>query len=509
MKLREQQIRLTHGMVDLRDGCMPEIYRSQKWCEAMYQRMYVAADIVRPYSKGLALFCLGFLHCGIGGGQLGVTYQQSLLLCKHSSLSTSCHQQTSPITPTSLLGATASKSAKMLLCKRECDSRYCVSDPQTHEAMAKHPELVERYANESQQIRNAIKTLVHADASFTQLHWVEILPLMKKFGNDIALMHHTSFRHLAAPAEILDNVLTSFDRGIWCLEQIVWVPGSARCQEHREWTVQLPPHLARFIGSQQVTSHCPTHSQNLQPQIPAPQAQTLAPQVNIRFHNMKLPPRQMERSSPEMQPSPCVSPPLAAGNTHVGDQLSLAETAAYVSASESKSISSSRRRREPDACSPCKLKKTGCGGRFKHCLKSPAKIKSPTATSIRKSGPHVQLNRRAASFPVSAMTRPAFNKKLSGQMSSSGRQPSNVEGPYTTEFEGETPFDNRAPLAMGAAFGSQHAHTFPTTTPTDAQDGIDIFATLPPFGMEWFDEIGYRTDDPLDREHDDILSGSY
>lgn len=423
--------------------------------------------------------------------------------------------------------ATASKHVKMPACNPRCDSRYCVSGSQAHEAMAKHPELVERYSNESQHIRDAIKTLVHADAGLSQLHWEEIIPLMKKFGNDIALVHHMKFSNLAPPAEVLEEMLMSFNRGIRSLGQIMWVPDAPRVQEYSERTVEMPPHFAHFMGSKHLTPHRPMHFQDLRPQDQAVQAPTPAPRVNITFPKGELLPRRTEQSSSQMQWSPCVSPQIAVGNTPSESQHGLdivpassqspimpasgaAEIAAYLSASESNGTLSMRRRREPDACSVCKLKKTGCGGRFKHCLKNPANIRSSTITPIRKKCPHAQLSRRAASFPSNQVTRPSFNGEFGQRFPPPFQSLPAADSPYTTVFEENTALDRSAPMFIGAAVSLQHAHTFPPTPPTDEPDGTpDIFATPTLFSTEWFDEIGYHAEYPLDQEYRDGVSGSY
>lgn len=382
--------------------------------------------------------------------------------------------------------------------------------------MAKDSELQESYAKENQHIRGAIKTLVDADAGLIQLHWAEILPLMRKFGKDIALMHHISFRDLVAPTEDLEQMLMSFNRGISSLGQIMSLPDAPRLQEYGERTVEMPPHFALFMGSKQPTPHRPMHFQNLRPQVPAPQTSTPAPQVNITFPKRKLPPRRIKRSLSQMQClASCVSPLIAASKTSLGSQHRLdtvpvssqsptmptssdAETAAYLSTSESKGISSPRRRREPDACSVCKLKKTGCGGRFKHCLKNPANIRSPTATLITKKRPHLQVNRKAARFPANGMTRPALNGELSQRFPPSGQRLAAAEDFYSTGLEENAPLDRSDPLVIGAAFDLQYAHTFPTTSPADMQDGTNIFATPAHFSTEWFDGVGYHTDYALD-----------
>jgi hypothetical protein len=411
----------------------------------------------------------------------------------------------------------------MPACNGQCYNKYCISDLEAHNAMAKHPGLIEQYESKSQLIREAIKTLVHADAGLTQLHWVEILSLMKKFCEDVAILQHTSFRNVAAPAEMVEDMLLNFDRGIWCLKQLMWIQDTPPVQDFRELMAQMPPDFAHSIGSQHRTSHFPVHFQNLQPQITATQASMPAPRLNIAFPGRVLPPRRRKPSSSQTECVPHVSPQIAVGEPPVGSQhdfgiepaSSQSSTipcgdaegmAAHPSTSESIGISSSRRRREPDACSMCKLKKTGCGGRFKHCLKNPANVKSPTATPIRETPQHEKLKGRSAIFPAITMQEPASNGELSQQLLPSDRLLPTAKFSITTNFERNISADGRTSLAIGAEFGLQHAHNYPDAITADAQESTNMFATPNPWG-EWFDEIGNRTDYALDRGYQNEMSG--
>lgn len=377
--------------------------------------------------------------------------------------------------------------------------------------MTKHPGLAEQYENESQRIRNAIKSLVHADAGLTRLHWVEILSLMKKFSDDVAIMQHTSFRNVAAPAEIVEDMLLNFDRGIWCLKQLMWIQDTPPVQDFSESTAQMPSNFAHSIGSEQRTPHFPVHFQNLQPQDTTTQASMPAPRLNIAFPGRVLPPRRRKLSSSQTECVPHVSPQIAVGEPPVGSQhdfgikpaSSQSSTIpcgdadgmfAHLSASESIGISSSRRRREPDACSMCKVKKTGCGGRFKHCLKNPANIEPPTATPLRKTPQHEKLLRRSPNFPAIMMPEPVSNGERSQQLLPSDRFPPTVKVSFTTDFEKNISPDGRTSLAIGAEFGLQHASSYPTATPADAQESTNMFATPTAWSTPWFDEIGNHTD---------------
>lgn len=380
---------------------------------------------------------------------------------------------------------------KMTACNQQCSNGYCVSDQQAHAAMAKHPELAERYVKETQHIRDALKMLVHADGSLTRLHWYEISLLMEKFGNDIALMHHVNFRNLAAPDEDLAEGLRSFNQAIWYMQEVMWVPDASPVDEYREWTVNTPPQLARFTDSQQSTAHHPMHSQNVRPLLPASQIPIPCPQRGITASQWELPPRRIQRSSSQVPvPDPWLpfaSPSTVSAGTPIGGHLTLsmmapssqsprvpadaaAITAANVSASESKGIPSPRRRRESDACTKCKLKKTGCGGRYKHCLKNPANIKPANATPFKKTRPHVQLNRRAAKFPNHLTKRPAFDGDFSQYMQSGWIPIPTAQSPSMTAYEVVESADGLQRNDAEGARALQHAKTFPSDIPFPRQN---------------------------------------